>query len=80
LETGDDGGLVMGEEEEDGAKGGGRGRTMTLGNGVVERSVPGAVGGVERASCFEEEVHHRRGPDCCCSVQGVLAAFVADAG
>ena len=53
---------------------------MTLGNGVVERSIPGAVGGVERASCFKEEVHHRRGPNCCCAVQGVLAAFVADAG
>jgi hypothetical protein len=58
----------------------GRGRTMTLGNGVVERSIPGAVGGVERASCFEEEAHHRRGPDRCCAVQGVLTAFVADAG
>lgn len=54
---------------------------MALGDGVMQRRLPGAVGGVERALArLEQQVDHGRGADGGGAVDGVLAAAVAHAG
>lgn len=63
-----------GLEERDG------GVPVALGHGVVQRRLPVAVGGVERALVLGEQVDHGDGADGGGAVERVLAAPVADAG
>lgn len=57
-----------------------RKRTMSLGHGVMQRRLPGAVGRVQRAAVLQQQVHHGRRAHGRRPVQRVLAATVAHAG
>ena len=52
---------------------------MAFGNGVVQGRVAFVVGGVERAPVLEQQRDHGGGADGRGTVDGVLAAAVADA-
>ena len=52
---------------------------MPFGDRVMQRRVPGQVGRVQGAPVLDQQIHHRHGTHRRGPVQGVLAAFVADA-
>lgn len=51
---------------------------MTFGHSVVQRSVAGAVRGVQRAPVLEQQGHHGHGAHGSGAVDGVLATLVPD--
>lgn len=53
---------------------------MPLGNGMMQRRLAGAIGGIQRAAVLQQQVDHGHRAHGRGTVQGVLAALVAHAG